>query len=797
LSNKSLIINKDFDASIFRTILKRYWWWPLFFSLLFASFAFFFLRYNKPIYESTLVLQIGNQDNAKEILAVENVNAKTDNVSSEIELLKSQFLFEKAVERINYNVSLFSKGQILTEERYTSSSFNVKPYALLDSNLINLPIYVDFDGKKVSLKYEYNGKNFKFSGATGEHIKNQHFDVIVKANNIDCFREDADENELYFMFNSVQSFAMRMLPNLSVQELDPAAKTIQIKFQNNNPVLCHDVTLGVAEAFMEYDQQSKRKSSENILAFIDQQLDSLSMELKSSKDSLMNYQRKTNIPDPDQISTTLSTNITKLQDELFIIEDEVRSLTSVSQKLKSEPNRLDVYRLIPEMLGKSYEQSLSSQLTSLHELLEKKEDLLFSVTEGHDEVILVQSRIESKLSSIRKSINVILDRLLVSSRSLTAKIQNIEGDYYQLPEKKMEFSRLKNVQELNDKYYSLLAEKRVMYAISDAGYASDNRILSRPAVSDTPVSPNRRLIYSTFVMFGALLGLGIMFFKYLTFNEINVVDDLKNLLPTQVSILGGIPLIKTKENFSKLIVGEMPKSVLAEAMRKIRTNLSYIHPDYKTIAISSSISGEGKTFVALNLAGIIAMSGKKTIVLDLDLRKPKVHMGFDAENNFGMSGLIINQYDLNRCIQNSAIENLDFITAGPIPPNPSELLLSNRFGEIVQELKVMYDVVIIDNPPVGLVSDGIKNLSEADIPIYVFKSHYSKRVFTFRVKELFEMQKIKGLNVILNGVKAMKNNSYGYGYGYGYGYYEDNNGNEKLSWWRRPFVWLKNIFKKK
>jgi capsular exopolysaccharide synthesis family protein len=139
--------------------------------------------------------------------------------------------------------------------------------------------------------------------------------------------------------------------------------------------------------------------------------------------------------------------------------------------------------------------------------------------------------------------------------------------------------------------------------------------------------------------------------------------------------------------FSQLVVSESPKSMLAEAMRKIRTNLSYINPNYKTIAITSSISGEGKTFVALNLAGIIAMSGKKTILLDLDMRKPKVHLGLNAENVYGMSGLIINQFTLEQCIQHSSLENLDFITAGPIPPNPSELLLSGRFKEIVEQLK--------------------------------------------------------------------------------------------------------------
>jgi len=168
------------------------------------------------------------------------------------------------------------------------------------------------------------------------------------------------------------------------------------------------------------------------------------------------------------------------------------------------------------------------------------------------------------------------------------------------------------------------------------------------------------------------------------------------------------------------------------------------------------------------------MSGKKTILLDLDLRRPKVHLGLGVENEVGMSGLIVGEFKLEECIRNSEIPSLDFITAGPVPPNPSELLLSDRFKELVAELKSTYDVIIIDNPPIGLVSDGVNILSEADIPIYIFKSHYSKRNFAFRVKELFDMQQITKLNVILNGVKNVSG-GYGYGYGYGYGLYHDNN----------------------
>ena len=780
MEKKGYIINKDYDPLILQTVLKRYWWWPVLFVAVFLTLSYFYLRYTKPTYESTMVIQIDNEDNARDIIDIENINSKQNDISSEVELMRSQLMFEKAIQRINYNVSLFSKGQVLIEEKYNSSTFNVLPFALKDSTLIGVPIYVDFDGDWITLVYSHNGRRNEIKGKLDSHFENSHFDLVVKSANENELLSDANQNELYFTFNSVQSFAARYLPNLQVVPIDPVAKTIQVTFRGNNPQLCHDLTLAIAEAFVNYDEENKRKGSENVLQFIDQQLDSLSGELKNSKDSLMLYQRKSNMPDPLTAGDDISSNITKFQEQLFVLEDEIRSLNQVNSKLKNEPNRLEVYRLLPEMLGKSYEQSLSTQISSLYDLLEKKEDLLFQVTDENAEIKVLNGRIQTKLGSIRKSISTILERLYANSKTIRDKITGYESEFFELPEKKMEFSRLKNIQDLNEKYFTLLTEKKVLYAISDAGYSSNSRILTRPIVNSTPVSPNRKLIYVTFIMFGIMLGLGVMLIKYLTFNEINLIEDLDKLLPSKASILGGVPLYNSGMEFSQLVVGEAPKSMLSESMRKIRTNLSYIHRDYKTIAVTSSISGEGKTFVSLNLAGIIAMSGKKTILLDLDLRKPKIHLGLGVSNDAGMSSLISKQFELTDCIKKSKIDNLYFITAGHIPPNPSELLLSDRFKDIVEELKTQFDVIIMDNPPIGLVSDGIKILTDADIPIYVFKSHFSKRIFAHRVKELFDMNQLTKLNVILNGIKDNRRSNYGYGYGYGYGngYYEETDKNK-------------------
>ena len=785
---KSLIINKGYNPHLLRSVLRKYWFLPLLFIAIFITMAFLYLRYTKMTYKSSSVIQIVKKDQGKEILDIEDAIAQEPNISSEIELLRSEFLFESAVERLNMNVSLFSKGNLLTEELYHLSAFNVTPFELKDSSLCNVPIYISsFEGGNVTLEYTVGGNKSIVKGRADSHIVTKHFDIVIKIIDKKAFDDIKNENELYFTFNERKSLNKRLLAGLEVLPADEKAQTILINYKGNNPLLCHDIITALTESFFEYDDQIQKKSSENILNFINQQLDSIATELKDSKDSLTHYLKSSNLSDPENVGQTINENIDEMSDKLYELESEISTLRLVNSKLKADPNRLEIYKLIPEMLGKSYENSLSKQIQDLYNLLERKEDMLFEYTEENSQIKDMDAKITNKINSIKKSVTTILERLVSHQRQLQNKLSGFESEYFSLPDKKMEYNRLKSLQDLNEKYYTLLAEKKVLYSISKAGFASNNRVLTQPEISEVPISPNKKMIYGGFLFVGLLLGLTYLAFKYFTFNEINNADELKMLLPEKANILGSVPVTKRDMDFSQIIVHDSPKSMLSEALRNIRANMSFINKNAQTIAISSSISGEGKTFVALNLAAILAMSGKRTIVLDLDLRKPKIHLGFNTNNDNGMSNLIVNQISLMECIHKSEIHNLDYITAGPIPPNPSELILSKDFQNILEKIKSMYEIIIIDNPPVGLVSDGVQILASADIPIYVFKAHYSKRVFAERVRELFDVQQIKSLNVILNGVVPGRGGygydygyNYGYGYGYGGGYYYEEKDSKKL-----------------
>ena len=255
----------------------------------------------------------------------------------------------------------------------------------------------------------------------------------------------------------------RLRPGLEVSLLDPDARTIMIAFKEYNPELCYDLTLALAGAYQEYDDEIKRRGSENILKFIDKQLDSLFVEQRASKDSLNDFHVKSQVVDPEMNGASLTDDVSQMQEDLFMLENEISDLESIDSRLEKSLNRIDVFRMIPEMLGKSFEVSLANHVSELHDLLEAKEDLLFSYTAENEKVKENQRKVDNKISTIQRSISTIISRLETDAQRLKIKIRKAEGQLSGLPEKRMEYNRLKNISELNEKYLTLLREKKLLY----------------------------------------------------------------------------------------------------------------------------------------------------------------------------------------------------------------------------------------------------------------------------------------------------------------------------------------------
>ena len=762
-------LNKDLDIDIAKSVFKKNWFYVPIIILIGLSFAFIYLRYSKPLYQSSAIIQRTSKDEGQKILEIDNFNHE-DNLQQDVELLKSTFLLEKALKNLNLRVSYFSEGKILTEEKYVHSPYHITLLELKDSSLLNKRINVTGNLENITLSIANTGIP-SFNLKPSVPFENEYFKIEFKINDNQSFIESLNKNKLFFVFNDFKSLTNNLYKDLSVFVVNNDAKTVQVSFKSNNATLATDLVSSLINTFFQYDLEKKSESSANVLNFIDNQLDTVFNQLKKSEVDIQNFRNDSHSKDPEFVKNSVIAQLEILQNQLLNADLEYELLKDINLGVNSR-NRMEVYNLIPVIAGTRFQNILSSQLEKLHDLLEKKEDASFGMTEENENIKRINTNIDIQIETINRTIVSVKKQLQNKQTGLKSKIAELEAKLYGVPAKEMQLSRLKRKFTLNEKYYSLLIEKRTQYEISKAGYTMDNLILQAPTTPQL-ISPNRKLIYIGTFVISLLIAFLFLVFKYVTFNVIHNENELKKLLPSTVGIIGVVPNVQKNESNSILLVHKKPKSILAETYRNIRTNLQFIlnQNQSNVIAISSSVSGEGKTFVALNLAGIYSMSGKKVIVLDLDLRKPKLHLGFNAENTNGMSSILAGKENWKVCVQNSELENLQFISAGVIPPNPSELIINGKIDEVITELKQHYDIIIIDNPPVGIVSDGVKILNNADCALYVFRANYSKRMFANRVRELLNEDKVKHLYTILNGADLNKH-SYGYGYGYG-GYYDD------------------------
>jgi tyrosine-protein kinase Etk/Wzc len=380
----------------------------------------------------------------------------------------------------------------------------------------------------------------------------------------------------------------------------------------------------------------------------------------------------------------LNSEMRKFDDLRFEIEYKL----TLIDKLKTEMNaKRDITSMLISLNGVYKEGNINESTIELLKLLKDKEQLLNEVTPNAPNYSYVETAIDNQVKLLNAHIKNEESSLRLRISQIDKQLGVYNSTMVGLPAQQTEFARLVRINKINEKFYSLLLEKKAEFAITKAGYDSDNIILEPAVPRFVPISPNKPLVLSGCITLGFFLSLGLIIFKYLMYNEITSLEEVS--LYTDAALLGMIPKYKREIPVSQLLVDKNPKSIISEAFRSVRTNLQFIINDDapKVLAVTSTISGEGKTFNAINLAGVIAFSGKRVAILDLDMRKPKIHLGFNVENLHGMSTILIGKDTVENCIQKSSLQGLDFITAGPIPPNPAELIISQRMEDLIETLK--------------------------------------------------------------------------------------------------------------
>ena len=764
--------SNNFEIGLFIHLLKKS---LIIYILIFAAAiasGYLYLRYTDPIYESSLIMQINKKDQAGQLLNVYSSFEDNTQLIAEVELLKSSFMLEKAIKAMPLKIGYFSKGEILTTDNYKSSSFKILNFTIFDSTIMNQKVFISIYGNnKYILKNEAGSTISEEPFNLDDFITNKHFSCIISGTNRESFINKLAVNELYFVFNDVKSFAASVKEKIEVDIENSTAKTIRIQFKHKNARLASDIISTLTSEYNKYVYDRQNTSSTNIVQFIAAQKDSVDKRLKESERLIQVFQKSNDIHNTAGLSTSILSQIESIESQVVKIEIQNSILGEIRSMLSVKGLETDMAAIIPVLIGMEFKSSLNNLIVKLKETIDHKTALLRTVTSDNDNVTRVNNEIRVQIKLIIDAIEIFNNQGKKKLTIINNKVKYLESQLYTLPEKELELARLDRVLQINNKYYTLLLEKETEYKLSSAGLTMYNEILEEAKVPLTPITPKKTLTYLVvfFVAFFASILFAVI--KYLMHDQITSLNEIIKLSSATIGILGIVPKYKNNIPVSQLIIDKSPKSIITESFRTIRTNMQFISnkKDSKVIAITSTISGEGKTFIALNLAGIIAFSGKKVIVLDLDMRKPKLHLGFGAENQNGMSTLLIEKDSVENCIRHSSLDNLDFITAGPIPPNPSELIINGVLDTLIEKLKLDYDMIVTDNPPVGLVTDGIPVIQKADYPIYIFKANYSKKNFIQNVDRIINENNVPKLSVILNGVD-IENRGYGYNYGYGYGY---------------------------
>ena len=786
-------LNDEFDLKLFLKVAKRNSAWIVLFFIISFLMAFLYLRYTYPIYEAKTVIQIALADKNSKLLLDKEFSTQSD-ISSKIELLKSPTFLDRVFNKLPLDIGYFQIGNVLNYEMYRSSPFEID-YHNPTNELFNIPVYISFtDENNVTVSVNINNKENVYRIKTDKWQRLPMLDSIkVNVKNYEKIRKDMlglNENPYYFILSKPENLVRTYSANLEVITENDAAGTIKMVFHERSPAKAADICNTIAEEFKVYDIEKQAESSLNTIRFVDDQLKIIYDELYDSEVNLQDFKTKNRLNDETPLPD-FNTRINDLESKLNNLEVEESGLRTI-QKAVTDNRDIDIYQLISLLAGSRSEGMISTLLNDLRGQLSRLEALKYSNTPNASSVAQIEYQIKIQRKMIVEAILAVQKSINDQKEEIESRVENYENEVRDgaLNFDRIEFVRLQKLNQINEQYYNKLVTIKSELTIANAGITSENTILEASATPVFPFFPSRKLVALSALIGWLIVSLGLIIVRYLFHNEITSLNEIMKYL--EVPMLGIVPNYKDTIPISQLLVDKKPKSIIAESLRSIRSNLEFLSQSDgpKVLAITSTISGEGKTFVALNLAGIIAFSEKKVIILDLDMRKPKIHVGFGVPNDKGMSTILINRNSIDECVFKSSLNNLDFITAGPVPPNPSELVISSRMLEVINELKTKYDVIVIDNPPVGLVTDGIRVFKIADYPIYVFRENFSKRNFVQNVKKLMRDNNIKNLSVILNSVDIKRSGygysgvydyDYGYGYGYGFGYYDEDIRREKFS----------------
>lgn len=770
--NYQLPEEEGIDIKKYIFLILSHWWWfaiALFVSL---TIAYLVNRYSQEVFSANASIIVGEQQTAAmsvenlldEFARVRNRNRKAV-VENEITILKSYKLARLALDELDFGVTYTAVGRrnIAESQLYTINPFVVIPdsaTALSGSGRIDVTILSD-KKYRLSIKDKFE-KTFAF----GDTVKTGALCFVLKLRDPSVFNfKKQFSNKYYFHINNPNKLALQYSRRLMVTVNDNKGSILQLSMTGFVPQQIADYLNKISDVYVRSNLENKNMASENTIRFIDEQLRGVVDSLEITSLRLQNFRSANKVIDLSQEANFLFTQLQGLQSDKVALDMSDRYYRYLLDYIDNKTDFSDV--VAPSVIGIN-DQLLSSLVASLNELNMKKRNLDFSVQQNSPQVVQITSQINSTRNTLRENLSNLVQNNQQAMRALDIRISKIDAEVQKLPGTERQLINIQRKFTINDQIYTFLLQKRAEAGITKASNNSDHKILdiARPE-NVVKVKPKTSANYILSLALGG--GVPLALLLMIGFFNTKITDRRYLEGNLHVPIVGNIG---HNDEGSELPVNEKPGSSLAESFRALRTNMQYIlrEPGAKVIAVSSAISGEGKTFCSVNLATIFAMAGRKTLLISLDLRRPKIHKIFNLTNEIGISTYLINKTTYQEILLPTNVGNLTIATSGPIPPNPAELIDSQRMREFLEQAKKEFDFIIVDTPPVAIVSDTMTLKDLIDAFVFVIRHNYSDRQVIDLINHISKTRMIKNIGVVVNDIQLKGYYGYSYRYEYGYGY---------------------------
>lgn len=772
-ANTSAVVDFD-DFKIYGRIFLRNWY-LIFILPVVAYFAAVLYSYKLvDVYAAStqILLKSNDQYNPSSIITDGggfNYKGYVDN-TNETRVIKSYDLIKEAINRLDLGVSYFVVGRVKTEEMFESPPFSLEVFSMNPILYEQMMRFRVLNMNEFEVTYRKGSLDITKKGRFDKEFIDTDFRFLFKnrgkitKETISLIKETEYKVQIHNKDNLIRKFQS----GLSVTNPE-FTNILQVTVEDFVPARAVLFLDTLSKVYIENSIKTRYDINANTIKYIERQMDEVTLVLNGIEDTMQDFKESRAILDINREQEDYFNKLSNFDGQKSGLVLQLQTLDDLEAYIieDKDPTFLppSIYVLANDgFLSKSTTELYSMQLSKIQALSNSKEGN-FVIGDLDRRIERLKGNMLTYISNLRGAIN---ERIADFDDQIKHYIESIRT----IPKKQRDLVNIQRKLNVNEKMYIFLLEKRANTVIAKAGIIPETRIIEA-ARSRGVIRPDKsRLIYS-FVGVGLVLSLLIIFIKDILFMKIENVEQLKKL--TNLPMFGEI-IYSDKAKQSYVVVDSDPKSLITESFRGVRTNLEYLASDVKskTVLITSYNPGEGKTFCSINLASILAKAGKKVLILELDLHKPRVQIGLNMQSEIGVSTILIGKSQVKETVLKTTIDNLDVILSGPTPPNASELILSDNMKILFDYGRENYDYIVVDSAPMGLISDAMILMKYVDAVLFVMNVKFATKSFVKNVEEIIKKSKEMNIGLILNGVKQKRSryyyNRYGYGYGYGYGY---------------------------